>query len=170
MNYAEIKKYDIANGPGLRVSIWVSGCDQNCKNCFNPEAQDFKYGQEYDNYTFRKIRDMMKDDTIRGLTILGGEPLHIHNINEVSYLVKNIRYYCPGKDIWVYSGYLFEDLCERFIFKEDILPYIDVLVDGPFIEEKKDLKLKFRGSSNQRIIDIKSTINNKNIVLMKEYM
>ncbi|MCM1532747.1 MAG: anaerobic ribonucleoside-triphosphate reductase activating protein [Ruminococcus flavefaciens] len=159
MNYANIKTRDIANGPGVRVSLFVSGCNNHCKGCFNPETWDFNYGNKFTEETEKYIIDQMKPKYISGLTILGGEPLDAKNIDEVLYLTDKIRsVYGNTKSIWIYTGFILKQLTNKksqyynsAIF--NILNRIDVLVDGPFIEEEKDISLAFRGSRNQRIID-----------------
>ena len=158
MNYAEIKYNDIANGVGVRTSLFVSGCSHHCKGCFNEVAWDFDYGKEFSYNTLKEILDSLKPDYIAGLSILGGEPLDHKNINAVSTIVEVVRKSFPNKSIWVYTGYTYEELLERNnLFTSLILNKIDVLVDGKFIEELKDISLKFRGSSNQRIIDMNKT-------------
>lgn len=168
MNYAGLNKYDTANGPGVRVSLFVSGCEHYCKNCFNPEAWDFNYGDEFTSDTMAEIIEAMTKKWITGITILGGEPMNPKNVIEVSRIISRIRCSFPHKSIWVYSGYTIEELMNRYqnmfidpsVNQEvgyatgDILRKIDVLVDGKFVEEKKNLKLRFRGSSNQRLIDM----------------
>lgn len=158
MYYGNIKYYDISNGDGVRTSLFVSGCNHHCKGCFNEVAWDFDYGKEFSYNTLKEILDSLKPDYIAGLSILGGEPLDYKNINAVSTIVEVVRKSFPNKSIWVYTGYTYEELLERNnLFTSLILNKIDVLVDGKFIEELKDISLKFRGSSNQRIIDINKT-------------
>lgn len=166
MNYAQIRKYDIANGPGVRTTIFLTGCTLNCKNCFNKEYQNFNFGSVFDEKAFDEIIDCLNDDNIRGLSVLGGEPFD--NLDGLNDLIKNVRERSE-KDIWVYSGYTFEELVQKD-GAMDVLKNIDVLVDGRFVEDLKDLKLKFRGSSNQRIIDMKRTIDEGKILLMDKYM
>lgn len=158
MYYGNIKYYDISNGDGVRTSLFVSGCNHHCKGCFNEVAWDFYYGKEFSYNTLKEILDSLKPDYIAGLSILGGEPLDYKNINAVSTIVEVVRKSFPNKSIWVYTGYTYEELLERNnLFTSLILNKIDVLVDGKFIEELKDISLKFRGSSNQRIIDMNKT-------------
>lgn len=158
MYYGNIKYYDISNGDGVRTSLFVSGCNHHCKGCFNEIAWDFNYGKEFSYNTLKEILNSLKPDYIAGLSILGGEPLDYKNINVVSTVVGVVRKSFPNKSIWVYTGYTYEDLLERNnLFTSLILNDIDVLVDGKFIEELKDISLKFRGSSNQRIIDMNKT-------------
>lgn len=166
MNYAQIRKYDIANGPGVRTTIFLTGCTLNCKNCFNKEYQNFNFGKVFDEKAFAELMDCLNDDNIRGLSVLGGEPFD--NLGGLNDLIKNVRERSE-KDIWVYSGYTFEELVQKD-GTMDVLKNIDVLVDGRFVEELKDLKLKFRGSSNQRIIDMKRTLEIGKILLMDKYM
>ena len=158
MNYATIKTYDTANGPGVRVSLFVSGCTHYCKDCFNSEAWDFNYGKPFTEETMEELLKAMDREWIEGITFLGGEPLNPRNITKVDEIIQRIRCSYPDKNIWVYSGYTLEELLENKEFNgypvNNILRNIDVLVDGRFVTEKKDLKLRFRGSSNQRIIDI----------------
>ena len=158
MYYGNIKYYDISNGDGVRTSLFVSGCNHHCKGCFNEVAWDFDYGKEFSYNTLKEILDSLTPDYIAGLSILGGEPLDYKNINAVSTIVEVVRKSFPNKSIWVYTGYTYEELLERNnLFTSLILNKIDVLVDGKFIEELKDISLKFRGSSNQRIIDMNKT-------------
>ncbi len=163
MHYNKIRKMDISNGPGVRVSIFVQGCTFHCKNCFNPETHDFNGGKEFDNHTINTILDLCQNDSIRGLSILGGEPLHPKNIEEVTRLAKTFKEAYPNKDIWVWTGFHFEDLKEKEIFY-----FIDVLVDGQFDEELKDPRLKWKGSSNQRVIDIKRSLETKRVEPYRE--
>lgn len=163
MRYAKIKNYDVANGPGVRVSIFVSGCNHHCKGCFNKEAWDFNYGQEFTEDTINEILEAMRPNYISGLTLLGGEPFEPINQKGLLKLVRKVKKEYPEKDIWAYSGYLFDkDIMERQVkqLKEtkELLSYIDVLVDGKFIENLKNPNLYFRGSSNQRIIDVKESL------------
>lgn len=152
MNYGRLNKTDIANGPGVRVSLFVSGCRNRCKGCFQPETWDFNYGEEFSFKTFIEIDNALDPDYIDGLTILGGDPMEPENIEIVTSICESVYKLNPGKSIWIYTGYLYEDLKDL-----EIMRYIDVLVDGPFIESKKDISLQFRGSSNQRIIDVRAT-------------
>ena len=153
MNYAMIKKYCIANGEGIRTALFVSGCSLHCKGCFNAELQDKNYGQPYTKDTYQEIANTMNEH-IDGLSILGGEPLSPYNIEEVLKLIKQFKKDFPDKTIWLWTGYTYEYLIENLscIMNTIIKPNVDVLIDGPFIEELKDLNLQWRGSSNQRII------------------
>ena len=159
MNYAEIKNLDIANGPGLRVSLFVSGCTHHCKGCFNPESWNFNYGQPFTEATQEHLLELLENEHIRGLSLLGGEPFEPANQAALLPFLRKVRERFPKKDIWCYSGYLFDvDLAEGGrVYTEvtdEMLSYIDVLVDGEFVEELKDITLKFRGSSNQRILEL----------------
>ena len=163
MNYATIKKTDVANGPGVRVSLFVSGCTHHCKGCFNSEAWDFHYGQAYTEETEQEILQALAPDYIRGLSLLGGEPMEPENRGAVLSLVKKVREQYPQKTIWCYTGYLFDrELCKksraRCEVTDEMLALLDVLVDGRFVEEKKNIMLLFRGSSNQRLIDVKKSL------------
>ena len=150
MNYAEIKKVDIANGPGVRVSLFVSGCRNHCKGCFNPETWDFDYGRPFTRETEDEIIEALRPSWIQGLSILGGEPTEEENAAVLIPFLKRVRAVLPDKDIWLYSGYTYEALRDK-----EILTLADVLVDGNFLLEQKDAGLAFRGSRNQRIIDLK---------------
>lgn len=162
MNYGRINKTDIANGPGVRVSLFVSGCRNRCKGCFQPETWDFNYGEEFNLKIMEEIAEALKSEHISGLTILGGDPFEPENLETVTRIVNTVKWVTPDKSIWIYTGYLYEDLKDL-----EIMRYIDVLVDGPFIESKKDISLQFRGSSNQRIIDIPATRRSGDIKLWK---
>jgi len=150
MNYAEIKKVDIANGPGVRVSLFVSGCRNHCKGCFNPETWDFDYGRPFTRATEDEIIKALRPSWIQGLSILGGEPTEEENAAVLIPFLKRVRAALPDKDIWLYSGYTYDSLRDK-----EILSLADVLVDGPFLLEQKDAGLAFRGSRNQRIIDLR---------------
>ena len=160
MNYATIKNCDIANGPGVRVSLFVSGCTHHCPGCFNQVAWDFDYGQPFTQKTIDKILNMLRPSYIRGLTLLGGEPFEPQNQAGVVELLRQVKRELPEKTVWAYSGYLFDRdiLSGRLGDTREYLSYVDVLVDGPFIEEKKNLSLRFRGSENQRIIDVPASL------------
>ena len=162
MHYNKIRKMDISNGPGVRVSIFLQGCSFNCKNCFNPETHDFNKGEESTYDTINKLLELSDKEYINGLSILGGEPLHEFNILGTIKLAKACKEKLPDKTIWVWTGFLFENVINKDIFK-----YIDVLVDGRFEEEHKDIRLKYCGSTNQRVIDVKQSIEQNKIVLYK---
>lgn len=151
MNYSKIEKADLVNGPGIRVSLFVSGCTLACPGCFNREAQNFKFGQEYTRETEDCIVELLRNDWIQGLSILGGEPFHEKNLPHVLALVRRVAQEFPFKDIYIWSGYKLNELKSRHEAIE-LLGLIDVLVDGRFEEDKKDLNLQWRGSSNQRIL------------------
>ncbi|MDE6656734.1 MAG: anaerobic ribonucleoside-triphosphate reductase activating protein [Anaeroplasmataceae bacterium] len=170
MNYATIKKYDIANGLGVRVSLFVSGCTHHCKNCFNAVAWDFNYGNLFTKEIEDEILTALKQPMISGLTLLGGEPMEPQNQKGLYAFLKRVKEEVPTKDIWCYTGYTLEtDLLKGKVhldITDEILSMIDVLVDGKFVEELKDIKLKFRGSSNQRVIDLKTTLATNQITIL----
>lgn len=155
MNYAAIKKTDIANGHGVRVSLFVSGCRRHCKGCFNSEAWDFGYGNPFGKSTMNEILEALDKEYIEGLSVLGGEPFEEENRETVYNIIRTVRERYPDKSIWCYSGFMFEELIET---SRNILELIDVLVDGAFVEEKKNLRLQFRGSENQRVLDVKKSL------------
>ena len=160
MNYGTIKFYDIADGPGVRVSLFVSGCRHHCKGCFNPETWDFDYGQPFTGETEQQILDGLQPGYISGLTLLGGEPFEPENQRALIGLLRKVHAAYPEKTIWCYTGYLYDvDLVPGGkVFTEvteELLSYLDVLVDGEFVEALKDIRLQFRGSSNQRILELK---------------
>lgn len=165
MNYAQIRKYDVANGPGIRTTFFLTGCDRNCPNCFNTEYMDFNHGKKWDIDAEKKVISYLKLDQVEGLTVLGGEPFE----NPIGLLkaLRNIKKEVD-KPIWIYSGFVFEVLVNIKKTRE-ILEEIDVLVDGEFIEELKDLRLRFRGSSNQRIIDVKKSLKNNKVIILNGY-
>lgn len=174
MNYAAIKNCDIANGPGVRVSLFVSGCTHRCKGCFNAVAWDFDYGEPFTQETVASILAMLAPDYIRGLTLLGGEPFEPQNQVALVELLRHIKAQYPQKSIWAFSGYLFdEDILSGRLgpweITREILGYLDVLVDGPFVEEKKNLSLRFRGSENQRLINVPASLDQGNIVLWEDW-
>ena len=156
MNYATIKRRDVANGPGVRVSLFVSGCEHRCPGCFNPEAWDFGYGQPFTRETEDAVLADLAPDFVKGLSLLGGEPFHPANQTAVLDLVRQVRARFPEKDVWCYSGYLFEDLAASRVgeHSRELLEQLDVLVDGPFVVGLKNLGLRFRGSCNQRILAV----------------
>ncbi len=160
MYYGEIKKWDIADGPGVRVSLFVSGCRHHCKGCFNEDTWDFAYGKPYTEETEQEILEALDSSYIQGLTLLGGEPFEPENQRELVKLLRRVRKELPKKDIWSYTGFIFDrDLVpggRAFTeVTDEILSMIDVLVDGPFVLDEKDITLKFRGSRNQRLLDRK---------------
>lgn len=174
MNYADIKKIDVANGEGVRVSVFVSGCNHHCKGCFNQCAWDFNYGKKFTEKEEQQIIDYMNHDYISGLSLLGGEPLEPKNQEGLLPLVKKVKEKFPNKDIWCYTGFDFEkDVVEKMAKNNkttrELLKYIDIIVDGKFEEDKKDLKLQFRGSSNQKIVDVKKSLQTGQIVKEIQY-
>ena len=170
MNYGNIKKYDIANGEGVRISLFVSGCTNHCKNCFQPETWNFNYGKPYTKETEAEILDFLKNDFCKGLSLLGGDPFEFSNQEELVQLCKKAKELYPKKDIWAWTGFILDqDLLDggrrHGPMTDEFLSYIDVLVDGPFIEEKKNIQLAFRGSENQRVIDLKKSLAQNEIIL-----
>ena len=174
MHYATIKNCDIANGPGVRISLFVSGCTHRCKGCFNEVAWDFEYGQPFTQETIDYILTLLAPSYVKGLTLLGGEPFEPQNQGPIVELLRQIKAKYPQKSIWAFSGYLFDKdiltwrLGPREI-TEEYLSYLDVLVDGPFVESKKDLMLRFRGSSNQRIINVPESLRQGTVVLWEDW-
>ena len=151
MRYGQIRQYDIANGPGIRATVFVTGCSRHCVNCFNEEYQDFNAGSEWTAAETERLISYLQDDTNSGLTLLGGEPME--NADDLLKLVQAVRRAVPEKSIWVYSGFLYEEILAQSARKA-LLEACDVLVDGPFVDALKDPGLYFRGSSNQRVIDV----------------
>ncbi len=174
MYYGAIKNCDIANGPGVRVSLFVSGCTHQCPGCFNEVAWDFHYGKPFTEETIEEILELLKPDYVKGITILGGEPFDPRNQEAVVQLLRSVKKKYPQKTVWVFSGYLFDQdilsgkLGEWSITKE-YLSYIDVLVDGPFVQAKENLSLRFRGSENQRLIDVPASLRENSIVLWQDW-
>lgn len=173
MNYAALKKYDVANGEGVRVSLFVSGCTHKCEGCFNAEAWDFAYGDPYTDKTEEEVLSALDKGYIAGLSLLGGEPFEPANQRVLVKLLARVKKLFPDKSVWCYSGYTFDtDLAEggraHTEVTDEMLSYIDVLVDGEFVQELKDLKLRFRGSSNQRIIDVPRSIREGAVRLWKD--
>ena len=171
MNYATIKPNDIANGPGIRVSLFVSGCTHRCPGCFNEVAWDFAYGEPFTQEIIDRIIDMLRPAYIRGLTLLGGEPFEPQNQGAIVELLRQVKRELPEKSIWAFSGYLFDRdiLSGRLGDCSEYLSYLDVLVDGPFIEAKKNLSLRFRGSENQRLIDVPASLAAGAVVLWQDW-
>ncbi len=162
MRYNTIRQLDIANGPGCRVSLFVQGCSFNCPGCFNTVAKDFEGGKEFTDDSYQAIMELAKPDHISGLSILGGEPLHPKNREAVLKLARSFKTVYPKKTVWLWTGYLLEDVYEDLVGEG-----VDVVVDGRFVEELKDLRLKYRGSSNQRVIDLNETTRTGEITLYK---
>jgi len=174
VNYANIKCPDIANGPGVRVSLFVSGCTHRCKGCFNQVAWDFDYGEPFTEQTVEKLLKLLSPAYIKGLTLLGGEPFEPQNQPALLELTDIVRKTYPTKSIWAFSGYLFDrDILPGRLgdpaVTRRLLENLDVLVDGPFVEEKKDLMLRFRGSSNQRLIDVPASLAQNSVVLWEDW-
>ncbi len=162
MRYNKIRKMDIADGPGVRVSIFMQGCCFNCKNCFNPETHDFAGGKEFTKETINRVLELCDKDYIKGLSILGGEPMHPKNIQATTELAKCFKEKFPEKNLWVWSGFTFDkDLKDK-----ETLKYIDVLVDGQYVDELHNPKLEWRGSSNQRVIDVQQSLKANKVILL----
>ena len=164
MKYNKIRKMDISNGPGVRVSIFMQGCTFNCKNCFNPETHDFNAGTEFTDETINKVLKLCENENVEGLSILGGEPLHPINIDGTTKLAKAFKEKFPNKNLWVWSGFLFD----KYVVDKEIAKYIDVLVDGQYVDELRNPTLKWRGSSNQRVIDVKQSLKSSKIVSIND--
>ena len=171
MNYADLRPIDVANGPGIRVSLFVSGCTHHCRECFNPETWDFSYGSPFTNAEVEAILKHLAPAHIKGLSVLGGEPFEPQNQESVLNLVRRVRQEYPHKDVWCYSGYLFEALRDGKVgsHSRSLLEELDVLVDGPFVIEQKDLSLRFRGSANQRLIDVPVSLRAGEVVFWNKY-
>lgn len=175
MNYATIKWTDIANGEGVRISLFVSGCTHHCKNCFNSVAWDFSYGELFDENVQERIIEGLRSDYVAGLSLLGGEPLEPQNQEALYPFIKRVREKFPNKTIWCYTGFVLDErtgsltnATKNTLYTQRLISLFDVLVDGPFVEELKDIRLKFRGSSNQRVIDVKKTLASNQVVLYLE--
>ena len=159
MRYNKIRKMDISNGPGVRVSIFMQGCTFNCKQCFNPETHDFNGGKEFTDETIDRIVELCSNENVKGLSVLGGEPLHPNNLEGTTKLVRTFKEKLPDKNVWVWSGFSFDkDLKDK-----EVVNYLDVLVDGQYKEEEKNPKLKWKGSSNQRVIDVPKSLKEDKI-------
>ncbi len=164
MRYNKIRKMDISNGPGVRVSIFMQGCAFHCKNCFNPETWDFKLGEEFTDKTIDKVLELADKDYIVGLSILGGEPMHTVNIEGTTKLAKAFKEKYPNKTIWCWTGFLFDkDLKDK-----EVIKYIDVLIDGQYKDELHDFRLKWCGSSNQRVIDVQKSLKRNKVILLDD--
>lgn len=159
MRYNKIRKMDISNGEGVRVSIFMQGCTFNCKNCFNPETHSFDGGKEFTEDTINRVLELSGNENVEGLSILGGEPLHPKNIDGTTLLSKRFKEKYPNKNIWVWTGFLFENLKDS-----EVMKYIDVLVDGQYVDELHNPMLKWRGSSNQRVIDVQKSLKENKII------
>ena len=167
MNYEKIDKCSVSNGTGIRTVLWVSGCDIHCRNCQNPQTWDFNSGIPFTEDTMQELLYDLSKPYIKGLTLSGGHPLDPQNAPKVLEIVKRVKMVFPNKDIWIYTGYVWEDIIKDDILKE-ILKRTDVLVDGAYIDELRDITLPFRGSSNQRIIDVQESLKQNQVILWKE--
>lgn len=163
MKYAEIRKFDVSNAPGVRTTLFVSGCTHNCKGCFNKDLQDFSYGDIWSSKVEDKILSYLKNDNIVGLNILGGEPLQQTKDDDLINFLKRVKNE-TNKNIWLWSGYLFEEIIED-VLRREFLDYVDILVDGKFNISKRNISLKYRGSSNQRVIDVQKSLKENQIIL-----
>ncbi len=164
MRYNKIRKMDISNGPGVRVSIFVQGCTFNCKNCFNPETHDFNGGEEFTDDIIEKVLSLCEKDYVEGLSILGGEPMHPKNLEGVTKLAKKFKQKFPNKNLWAWTGFLFDN----YLKDKEICKYLDVLVDGQYMEELHDPTLKWKGSSNQRVIDVQNSLKEGKVILFED--
>ena len=174
MNYATIKSRDIANGPGVRVSLFVSGCTHRCPGCFNEEAWDFNFGQPFTQEVIDRILEDLSPSFVKGLTLLGGEPFDPRNQPSIVELLRQVKAKYPEKSIWAFSGYLFDrDILSGKLgdweITQEYLRYLDVLVDGPFVQAKKNLSLRFRGSENQRLIDVPASLAAGEVILWEDW-
>lgn len=176
MNYLQIDKSSIGNGPGVRVVLWVAGCKLHCKGCQNPESWDFNAGKNFDETVKHELFDALSKQYIKGITISGGHPLEDNNVEDVYLLVKEIKEKFPIKDIWLYTGYTWEQIfptvcIDMFnsnnMYRKELVKMCDVIVDGSYIEEQRDITLKFRGSKNQRLIDVKKTLEQGEIITIQ---
>ncbi len=163
MRYNKVRKMDISNGPGVRVSIFMQGCTFNCKNCFNPETHDFECGKDFSDETINHVLELCANENIEGLSILGGEPMHPRNIEGTTKLAKAFKERYPEKNIWAWSGFKFD----RDLKDKEVLNYIDVLVDGQYEDELRNPKLKWRGSENQRVIDVQKSLKENQIITLE---
>lgn len=165
MNYHDITTDDMLNGDGLRVVLWVSGCTVECKNCQNPQTWDFNSGIPFTEESMNEIIDNLNKPYITGLTLTGGHPLEFANLSTIKTIVKTVKSRFPNKTIWLYTGFTWEEIKEGYILFWDIIPNVDVLVDGRYVDELRDITLPFRGSSNQRIIDVQQSLKQDKVVL-----
>lgn len=161
MHYNKIRKMDISNGPGVRVSIFMQGCTFNCKNCFNKETHDFAGGKEFDDTTVERVLELCDNENIEGLSILGGEPMHPNNIEGTTKLAKAFKEKFPNKNVWAWSGFSFD----KELKDKEVVKYLDVLVDGQYNDDLRNPKLKWKGSENQRVINVPESLESSNIVL-----
>lgn len=162
MRYNKIRKMDISDGPGVRVSIFMQGCTFHCKNCFNPETHDFEGGKEFNEDTIKRVLELCDNETIKGLSILGGEPMHPRNIEGTTRLAKAFKEKFPNKTLWIWTGFLFD----RDLKDKEVLNFVDVLVDGQYVDELRNPKLKWSGSSNQRVIDVQKSLAENKVILI----
>lgn len=162
MRYNKIRKMDISNGPGVRVSIFMQGCAFNCKNCFNKETHDFNGGKEFTEDTISRILELCNNDNVEGLSILGGEPMHPSNIEGTTKLAKAFKEKFPNKNLWAWTGFTFDN----YLKEKEVSKYIDVLVDGQYVDELHNPTLKWKGSSNQRVIDVQKSLKENKIHLI----
>ena len=160
MRYNKIRKMDISNGPGVRVSIFMQGCNFNCKNCFNPETHDFNGGKEFTDETINRVLELCENKNVEGLSILGGEPMNPQNIEGTTKLAKAFKEKFPQKNVWAWSGYTFDN----YLKDKEIAKYLDVVVDGQFVEKEKDPTLEWKGSSNQRVINVQESLKEGKII------
>ena len=167
MNYEKIDKCSVSNGLGVRTVLWISGCDIHCKNCHNQSTWDFNSGIPFTEETMQELLYDLSKPYIKGCTVSGGHPLDPRNASEVLKIVKRVKMVFPNKDIWIYSGYVWEDIIKDETLRE-IMKYTDILVDGAYVDELRDISLPFRGSSNQRIIDVKKSLEQNKIILWQE--
>lgn len=169
MNYIKISKNDVANGPGVRVVLWVSGCSLHCKGCHNQSTWSFDSGSKFDSYALAELLTALAKPHVKGITFSGGHPLEPQNLSEIANIISIVRQTLPTKDIWLYTGYTLT--MDDFLLESSpcatILRQCDVVVDGPYIEEERNLMLKFRGSNNQRLIDVQTTLNNQQITMLE---
>ena len=163
MRYNLIRKMDISDGPGVRVSVFLQGCEFHCKNCFNPETWNFDGGKEFTDEHIDEIMKLCGASYIKGLSILGGEPLHPRNIEATTKIAKAFKEKYPNKDLWVWSGFIFDDDMR----KKEVFKYIDTLVDGQYVDELHNPTLKWRGSSNQRVIDVQKSLKENKVILVE---
>ena len=164
MRYNKVRKMDISNRPGVRVSIFMQGCTFHCKNCFNPETHDFMGGEEFTEDTIDQVLKLCENANVEGLSILGGEPMHPMNIEGTTELAKKFKEKFPNKNLWVWTGFLFD----RDLQNKEVLKYIDVLVDGQYVDELRDPRLKYNGSSNQRVIDVQNSVKQGKVIFYKD--
>lgn len=161
MRYNKIRKMDISNGPGVRVSIFMQGCSFNCKNCFNKETHDFNGGKEFDDSTIERVLELCDNENIEGLSILGGEPMHPSNIDGTTKLAKAFKEKYPNKSVWSWSGYSFDN----YLKDKEVVKYLDVLVDGQYNDDLRNPTLKWKGSENQRVIDVQESLKDSKVIL-----